>query len=101
MKLETLFARFGGRCVYCGKEVTIASGTPKPHSATCDHFIPRARGGHEGRSNKVLACYACNQAKGNMDPRLVLFVWLWLNPDSFNAAIRKFDSINATGTTRH
>lgn len=101
MKLETLFNRFGGRCVYCGVEVTLASGKPEPRSATCDHFIPRARGGHEGRSNKVLACHACNQAKGDMDPRLILFTWLWLNPDSFHRAIQRFDAINHPRTSIH
>lgn len=101
MKIETLIARFRGRCVYCGVEVTNYPGKPQSTSATCDHFIPRSRGGHDGKGNKVLACHQCNQAKGNMDPRLILFVWLWLNPKSFHEAIRRFDSINAVDTTIH
>lgn len=101
MKLETLVTRFNGRCVYCGDEVTVAPGRPEPKSATCDHFIPRSKGGHDGKSNKVLACYDCNQAKGDLDPRLILFVWLWLNPQSFREAVRRFDAVNGTACVLH
>lgn len=101
MKLETLIARFRGRCVYCGEQVTLSAGKPEPSSATCDHFIPRSRGGKNGKGNQVLACYSCNQAKGDMDPRLILFTWLWLNPDSFHAAVKRFDAINLNNTSIH
>ena len=80
MKLQTLITRFHGRCVYCGAAVTNEPGKPKPSSATCDHFIPLSKGGPNTPRNKVLACFACNQAKGDMDPRLILFVWLRLSP---------------------
>lgn len=92
MKLETLITRFRGRCVYCGVEVTNSPGKPQPTSATCDHFIPRSKGGHDGKSNKVLACYGCNQAKGDMDPRLILFTWLCLNPYGFKKAVERIES---------
>lgn len=101
MKLETLVARFHGRCVYCGTHVRIRPGKPQPDAATCDHFIPVSKGGHGGRSNLVLACYACNQAKGDMDPRLVLFTWLWLNPESFHAAIERIGAHLPAKSTFH
>jgi hypothetical protein len=91
MKIETLAARFKGRCVYCSDEVIIRPGKPDPKAATCDHFIPLSKGGHRGASNQVLACHACNQAKGNLDPRMILFVWLWLDPSSFHEAILRFE----------
>ncbi len=89
MKLETLIARFHGRCVYCGEAVTVTAGRPTPSSATCDHFIPRSHGGGSGGSNTVLSCYACNQAKGDLDPRMLLFVWLWLDAQGFHDAVER------------
>jgi hypothetical protein len=36
---------------------------------TRDHYHPRSRGGQD-HGNIVLACYACNQVKGDMHPKL-------------------------------
>jgi 5-methylcytosine-specific restriction endonuclease McrA len=36
--------------------------------ATVDHLQPRSRGGGNGAKNRVLCCYQCNQAKGNIPP---------------------------------
>lgn len=91
VKIETLVARFSGRCVYCGKHVNTGERGPHPDAPSRDHFIPLSRGGSRGAKNTVLACHSCNQAKGNMDPRLILFTWLWLSPDSFHAALERID----------
>lgn len=101
MKIETLILRFKGRCVYCAKAVNPGECQPHPDAPSRDHFIPISRGGSRGANNTVLACYDCNQKKGNMDPRLLLFAWLWLNPDSFHKAIQRFDDLNASSATRH
>lgn len=43
-----------------------------PHYPTIDHFIPLSRGGTNEPSNLVVACYACNQKRGNsMPPQIV------------------------------
>lgn len=101
MKLETLFTRFHGRCVYCGAEVTLQPRATAPTSATRDHFIPRSKGGTNADGNQVLACFGCNQSKGDMDPRLILFTWLWLNPDSFRAAIERIGPHAPANTPLH
>ena len=101
MKIETLITRFRGRCVYCGKAVSNEVKQPHPDAPSRDHFIPLSRGGSRGAKNTVLACYECNQTKGNMDPRLILFTWLWLNPRSFHAAVERVDAVNWDGTTIH
>lgn len=51
-----------------------------PDAPTCDHFIPRVKGGRRGVHNSVYACWACNQAKGAVDPRRLLWVWARLDP---------------------
>jgi 5-methylcytosine-specific restriction endonuclease McrA len=33
--------------------------------ATIDHVIPKSKGGDDSMDNLVLACTACNGAKGN------------------------------------
>jgi 5-methylcytosine-specific restriction endonuclease McrA len=38
--------------------------------ATADHFIPRANGGKNHATNRVLSCRPCNLHKGDLDPRL-------------------------------
>lgn len=51
-----LLEKFGRRCVYCGKQEV---------PFEIEHVRPRSRGGSDRVSNLVLACHACNQAKGN------------------------------------
>jgi 5-methylcytosine-specific restriction endonuclease McrA len=51
---RALFARDGGRCVYCGAA-----------AATIDHVVPRSRGGLHEWENVVSACHRCNHVKGD------------------------------------
>lgn len=46
-------------CAYCWRFITLAE-------ATFDHIIPLSRGGYDKGRNGVIACLACNQAKGAM-----------------------------------
>ena len=47
------------RCFYCKK-------TPKEAGRlTSDHVVPKSKGGSNDRYNQVLACRACNTAKGS------------------------------------
>ncbi len=57
MRLE-VFKRDGGRCRYCGVEVTLAT-------ANMDHVIAWKRHGATLPSNLVTACALCNKAKRN------------------------------------
>lgn len=49
-----VFARDGGRCVYCGAPAT-----------SLDHVVPRSRGGKHDWENVVSACRRCNHVKGD------------------------------------
>jgi 5-methylcytosine-specific restriction endonuclease McrA len=51
---RALFARDGGRCVYCAAPAT-----------SIDHVIPRSRGGDHSWENVVSACQRCNHAKAD------------------------------------
>lgn len=69
LKLDWLLAlgrRDGWACAYCG--VPLAIGPWQP-TATVDHVMPKALGGH-GRAltNMALACPPCNNAKGESLP---------------------------------
>ncbi|WP_230529826.1 HNH endonuclease [Microvirga roseola] len=66
---EDVFARDGGRCVYCGVAThRLAKGQSRsPTLATLDHVVPRSLGGPLSRENLVLACQACNNERGVMD----------------------------------
>jgi 5-methylcytosine-specific restriction endonuclease McrA len=61
-----IFARDGGCCAYCGISVrTRRRGLHgAPDLATLDHVTPRAMGGPTVAENLVLACQACNNARG-------------------------------------
>ncbi|NWF69979.1 MAG: HNH endonuclease [Chloroflexi bacterium] len=61
------YARQGGLCRWCGKAAPL----------TIDHILPLARGGTHTPANIVLACAACNSAKGR---RLVYSEWQPPNP---------------------
>jgi hypothetical protein len=65
---KRLFFDWGGRCAYCDVGLS-RQKTGGKVKASIDHFIPLAKGGPNGRSNRVLACYPCNLAKGDADPR--------------------------------
>ena len=49
---RAIFARDGGRCVYCTAPAT-----------SIDHVIPRSRGGGHNWENVVSACHKCNHSK--------------------------------------
>ena len=51
---KAVFARDGGRCVYCGGVAT-----------SLDHVVPRSRGGPHTWENVVSACGRCNHVKAD------------------------------------
>jgi 5-methylcytosine-specific restriction endonuclease McrA len=51
---RAVFARDGGRCVYCGGVAT-----------SIDHVVPRSRGGRHTWDNVVSACRRCNHVKAD------------------------------------
>jgi 5-methylcytosine-specific restriction endonuclease McrA len=51
---RAVFARDGGRCVYCGAAAT-----------SLDHVIPKCRGGPHTWDNVVSACSKCNHLKAD------------------------------------
>ena len=51
---KAVFARDGGRCVYCGAAAT-----------SLDHVIPKSRGGSHSWDNVVSACGRCNHVKAD------------------------------------
>jgi 5-methylcytosine-specific restriction endonuclease McrA len=54
---QFLLAKWEHRCAYCS-----ASGVP----LEVDHVTPRSRGGSDRVANLVVACRACNMAKGHL-----------------------------------
>jgi 5-methylcytosine-specific restriction endonuclease McrA len=53
------------RCCWCGKRL-VESG-PRDDRPTFEHAIPLSRGGEDTPANIVIACYGCNQRRGNAD----------------------------------
>lgn len=51
---RAVFARDGGRCVYCAAPAT-----------SIDHVVPRSRGGRHEWSNVVSCCRRCNHLKAD------------------------------------
>ena len=51
---RAVFARDGGRCVYCGAAAT-----------SLDHVVPRSRGGSHTWDNVVASCARCNHTKAD------------------------------------
>lgn len=56
-----LYKRDGGRCSYCGKEIT-------QKESTIDHIIPRSKNGENSWENICLACKPCNTKKDDRTP---------------------------------
>jgi len=54
---KNLYIRDGGRCMYCGKSISLSS-------FTFDHVIPQSLGGKTNWMNVVVCCIKCNSKKG-------------------------------------
>ena len=58
---RNIYARDGHTCQYCGKKFL-------SDDLTCDHVMPRSRGGKAGWTNIVTCCVICNRKKGGRTP---------------------------------
>lgn len=58
---ENIYARDRYRCQYCGEEL-------RSKELTCDHVVPRSRGGATEWTNLVTCCPSCNRKKGGKTP---------------------------------
>lgn len=56
-----LFSRDGYLCLYCGKQF-------RRSELSCDHVMPRSRGGSDSWENCVTACKRCNHFKRDRTP---------------------------------
>lgn len=64
-----IFALQAGICHWCKELMSIdppgPTGAPPPNYATFEHVTPMAAGGSFRRENIVLACYSCNNGRGD------------------------------------
>lgn len=58
---KNVFLRDNFKCQYCGEIFD-------PKHLTCDHIVPRSRGGVTEWSNIVTSCLRCNRKKGDKLP---------------------------------
>lgn len=58
---RNVFTRDRFECCYCGKKVTM-------HSGSLDHIIPKSRKGKNSWENLATACKPCNTKKRNLTP---------------------------------
>lgn len=58
---KNVYARDRYRCQYCGRQFV-------QDELTCDHVIPRSRGGKAVWENIVTCCVPCNRKKGGRTP---------------------------------
>lgn len=55
---ESLLRQSGGRCIYCGHELTVSN-------MTIDHIIPKSAGGGDAETNLIACCKECNAKKAD------------------------------------
>jgi hypothetical protein len=55
-RVDEIWDRDGGRCVWCSREAW-------PRDRTVEHLLPRSRGGRDATHNLLPACKACNRAR--------------------------------------
>lgn len=58
---HALFYRDHGMCVYCEKPLSLSS-------VTCDHVVPKTKGGSHAWENTAAACKECNAKKDDNLP---------------------------------
>lgn len=89
-KRQAIFARYKGRCAYCGQPM-------KKKDMTVDHYVPKSRGGGDNIENLMPCCKACNAMKAadKLKTFRKRFFWNTLHPadmatyDNMVAAIAK------------
>jgi len=92
-----------GKCIHCGRKLTIGDDGAPISQATLEHIWPRNHGGGNDLGNLALACASCNREKGGRhdnkartDPRLAEIVAelkrrraeRWRDPDEVGLAAR-------------
>ena len=70
-----------GKCIHCGRKLTIDDTGAPISQATLEHIWPRHHGGGNAIENLAIACAGCNREKGGRhdnkarsDPRLAEIV---------------------------
>ena len=58
MSLDEIIERDGPCCAWCGRDAW-------RRDLTLEHLLPRSRGGITTPDNAVVACRACNRARGS------------------------------------
>jgi 5-methylcytosine-specific restriction endonuclease McrA len=53
-----------GKCIFCGRSLSIAADGTPISAATIEHIWPRTHGGDDALANLALACRGCNREKG-------------------------------------
>ncbi|MCE2579563.1 HNH endonuclease [Komagataeibacter sp. FNDCR1] len=61
---KAIWARFEGRCFYCGTEVTYYN--KKHNSLEIDHVVPVSKDGSDDESNLACSCRNCNRSKNDL-----------------------------------
>lgn len=62
---ERVYKKTSGKCFYCGRNIVLNGGSRKKDYMTCDHLIPRSKGGNAHFHNLVPSCKRCNRIKGD------------------------------------
>lgn len=57
----------GHVCAYCAKKCVLNGKRSNPRGITLDHVMARELGGNNAATNLVVACRACNAAKGKLN----------------------------------
>jgi len=55
----------GPNCCWCGVATKFHGSVDEPHFATIEHLIPLSKGGENSKENRRIACWKCNQERGN------------------------------------
>jgi 5-methylcytosine-specific restriction endonuclease McrA len=66
-----LYARQGGRCYYCDRDMTLRTfriqDQLRDEDVTVEHLVPRVLGGRDIPQNLVAACHGCNRIGARID----------------------------------
>lgn len=64
-----IIARDGRNCFYCGVETREDVAPDAATRLTIEHLKPISKGGGNDPENLKIACYKCNQERGNGEPK--------------------------------
>ena len=65
LTIHDLLVQWGPSCCWCQRPTRLDVDPNHPLRSTIEHLLPKSRGGRDDAANLRVACYQCNNKRGD------------------------------------